>query len=148
MIRCIARARCPPLRRTCPAAVLRIAPAFPNSTMSTQLPTVEPPISTILPSDSYQLLSTSAKSGPAEDTLFDQQVKNVEQWWASSRYKGVKRPYSAEDVVSKRGTLQQTYPSSLMARKLFNLLRERVAAGEPVHTSELQTQRRFWRGDR
>ncbi|KAK0507384.1 hypothetical protein JMJ35_010422 [Cladonia borealis] len=102
--------------------------------MATQLPTVEPPVSTILPSDSYQLLSTSAKSGSTEDALFDQQIKDVEQWWASSRYKGVKRPYSAEDVVSKRGTLQQTYPSSLMARKLFNLFRERAAAGEPVHT--------------
>lgn len=102
--------------------------------MATQLPTVEPPISTTLPSDSYQLFPTSEKSGSAEDTFFDQQVKDVEQWWASSRYKGVKRPYSAEDVVSKRGTLQQTYPSSLMARKLFHLFRERAAAGKPVHT--------------
>ena len=37
--------------------------------------------------------------------------------------------------MSKRGTLQQSYPSSLMARKLFNLLEERAAKGEPVHTS-------------
>ena len=58
-----------------------------------------------------------------------------EDWWASPRYKGIKRPYSAEDVVSKRGALQQSYPSSLMARKLFNLLEERAAKGEPVHTS-------------
>ena len=108
--------------------------------MATQLPTVDPPVSTILPSDSYQLLSTSAKSGAAEDALFDKEINDVEQWWASSRYKGIKRPYSAKDVVSKRGALQQTYPSSLMARKLFNLFRERAAAGEPVHTSELQTQ--------
>ena len=28
----------------------------------------------------------------------------------------------------------QTYPSSIMARKLFNLLNERAAAGDPVHT--------------
>lgn len=143
MIRRIARAQCPPLSRPCPAAVLRIRPAFPIRTMAIQLPAVEPPISTTLPSDSYQLLSTSVKSGSAEDALFDQQVKDVEQWWASSRYQGIKRPYSPEDVVSKRGTLQQTYPSSLMARKLFNLFRERAAAGEPVHTSELQTQRSF-----
>ena len=148
MIRHTARAQCPRLRRSCPAAVLRIRPAIPTRTMATQLPTVEPPISTTLPSDSYQLFPTSEKSGSAEDTFFDQQVKDVEQWWASSRYKGVKRPYSAEDVVSKRGTLQQTYPSSLMARKLFHLFRERAAAGKPVHTSELQTQRRFWRRDR
>ena len=104
--------------------------------MSSQLPTVKPPLSTTLPSDSYQLLPTSEKSGAAEDSLFAQEVEDVKQWWESPRYEGIRRPYSAEDVVSKRGTLQQTYPSSLMARKLFNLLKEKAAVGEPVHTSE------------
>ncbi|KAK3167711.1 hypothetical protein OEA41_010839 [Lepraria neglecta] len=102
--------------------------------MNTQLPTVKPPLSTTLASDSYQLLPTSEKMGPAEDALFAQEIEDVRQWWASPRYEGIKRPYSAEDVVSKRGTLQQTYPSSLMARKLFNLFKEKAAAGEPVHT--------------
>lgn len=102
--------------------------------MSSRLPAVTPPLSTALPSDSYQLLPTNEKAGSREDALLDQQVEDVKQWWASERYKGVRRPYSAEDVVSKRGSLQQTYPSSLMARKLFNLLKERAAAGEPVHT--------------
>ncbi|CAD6593823.1 MAG: hypothetical protein ASARMPRED_007968 [Alectoria sarmentosa] len=102
--------------------------------MSSHLPAVKPPLSTALPSDSYQLLPTSKKSGAAEDTLFTQQVEDVKQWWASPRYEGIQRPYSAEDVVSKRGTLQQTYPSSLMARKMFDLFKERAAVGEPVHT--------------
>lgn len=100
------------------------------------LPPVQPPVSTTLPSDSYQLLSTEDKAGAAEDALYEQQVRDVQEWWNSPRYEGIKRPYSAEDVVSKRGSLQQTYPSSIMARKLFNLLNERAAAGEPVHTSE------------
>ena len=104
--------------------------------MSSHLPAVKPLLSTALPSDSYQLLPTSEKTGAAEDALFTQEVEDVKQWWASPRYEGIQRPYSAEDIVSKRGTLQQTYPSSLMARKLFNLLKERAAAGEPVHTSE------------
>lgn len=98
-------------------------------------PPAQPPVSTTLPADAYQLLSTAEKAGPTEDALFEQQVRDVQQWWDSPRYEGIKRPYSAEDVVSKRGTLQQTYPSSLMARKLFNLLNERAAAGQPVHTS-------------
>jgi len=102
------------------------------------LPPVQPPVSTTLPSDSYQLLSTEDKAGAAEDALYEQQVRDVQEWWNSPRYEGIKRPYSAEDVVSKRGSLQQTYPSSIMARKLFNLLNERAAAGEPVHTSELK----------
>jgi isocitrate lyase len=99
------------------------------------LKAVDPPLSTALPGDSFQLLPEASKAGQAEDALFEKQVQAVKDWWASPRYKGIKRPYSAEDVVSKRGALQQTYPSSLMARKLFNLLEERAAKGEPVHTS-------------
>ncbi|KAK5153265.1 hypothetical protein LTR04_006248, partial [Oleoguttula sp. CCFEE 6159] len=101
---------------------------------SSVLKTVDPPVSTVLPADSFQLLSTADKVGAAEDALFDEQVQHVRDWWASPRYEGIKRPYSAEDIVSKRGTLQQTYPSSLMARKLFNLLNERAKEGKPVHT--------------
>ncbi|KAI9655526.1 MAG: hypothetical protein M1821_005319 [Bathelium mastoideum] len=74
------------------------------------------------------------KAGTAEDTLFSDEITQVQDWWRTERYSGIKRPYSAADVVSKRGTLQQTYPSSLLARKLFNLLKERAARGEPVHT--------------
>lgn len=81
------------------------------------------------------MLPEASKAGQAEDALFEEQVQAVNDWWASPRYKGIKRPYSAEDVVSKRGALQQSYPSSLMARKLFNLLEEKAAKGEPVHTS-------------
>ncbi len=95
---------------------------------------VQPPVSSVLPSDSFQLLHEQDKP-KAEDALFEAEVKDVRDWWATERYQGIKRTYSAEDVVSKRGTLQQTYPSSLMARKLFNLLKERAAKGEPVHTS-------------
>lgn len=102
---------------------------------SSTLRPVEPPVSAALPGDSFQLLAEASKAGQAEDALFDEQVQAVKDWWASPRYKGIKRPYSAEDVVSKRGALQQSYPSSLMARKLFNLLEERAAKGEPVHTS-------------
>ena len=98
------------------------------------LPSVQPPISSSVPADSFQLLSTETKAGDAEDILFNKQVEDVKNWWASPRYKGIKRPYTPEDVVSKRGALQQQYPSSLMARKLFNLLAERAAEGKPVHT--------------
>ncbi|KAL4805868.1 mitochondrial Methylisocitrate lyase [Aspergillus unguis] len=107
---------------------LRMSPS------SSSLPPVQPPVSSALPGDSYQLLSTAQKAGEAEDALFEQQIKDVEAWWKSPRFEGIKRPYSAADVVSKRGSLQQSYPSSLMARKLFNLLNERAAEGKPVHT--------------
>ncbi|KAH7409551.1 isocitrate lyase [Cadophora sp. MPI-SDFR-AT-0126] len=95
---------------------------------------LENPISATLPSDSFQLLPESEKAGAAEDALYEQQLKDVEAWWASPRYEGIKRPYSAEAVVSKRGSQLQSYPSSVMARKLFNLIKEREAKGEPIHT--------------
>ncbi|KXX82358.1 2-methylisocitrate lyase, mitochondrial [Madurella mycetomatis] len=98
------------------------------------LPPVNPPIPSTSPAEAYQLLPEANKAGAAEDALFGQQVKDVEAWWASSRYAGIKRDWTAADVVSKRGSLQQSYPSSVMARKLWNLVREREAAGQPIHT--------------
>jgi Isocitrate lyase len=80
---------------------------------------VQHPVSTTLPSDAYQLLSTQEKAGESEDALYDQQLRDVESWWNSPRYEGIKRPYTAADVVSKRGSLTTNVPSSLMARKLF-----------------------------
>lgn len=135
MIRNVAR-RLP--RRPFRAAIVTSrAPAYSFVRMSSSLPPVIPPVSTSLPSDSFQLLSTAEKAGDAENALFEEQVKEVEAWWKTPRYEGIKRPYSAADVVSKRGALQQTYPSSIMARKLFNLLNERAAEGKPVHTSKM-----------
>lgn len=99
----------------------------------TTLSAVNPPVSTQLPSDSFQLLSTAEKAGAAEDALFEQEVKDVKAWWATDRYKDIRRPYTAEDVVSKRGTLQQSYPSSITARKLWNLIQERGSQGQPIH---------------
>lgn len=98
------------------------------------LPPVEPPISSSFPAESYQLLPETQKAGGAEDALTQQQIKEVEAWWASPRFAGIKRDWTAADVVSKRGSLQQSYPSSVMARKLWNLVREREAAGQPIHT--------------
>ena len=104
------------------------------SRMASSLPSVDPPLSTAFPSDSFQLLPESQKAGAVEDALYQQQIKEVESWWASPRFAGIRRDWTAADVVSKRGSLQQSYPSSVMARKLWNLIREREAAGEPIHT--------------
>ncbi|KAK2747140.1 hypothetical protein FQN57_002397 [Myotisia sp. PD_48] len=105
-----------------------------SARMTSPLKPVQPPVSSALPSDSFHLLSTAEKAGAAEDALHEQQVNEVKQWWASPRFEGIKRPYTPEAVVSKRGSLQQTFPSSLMARKLFDLLNQRAAEGKPIHT--------------
>ncbi|KAI1328670.1 isocitrate lyase [Xylariaceae sp. FL0255] len=128
-----------------PRRLASVHPRFSLSTVATRclsttarnmssLPVVKPPVSTALASDSFQLLPEAEKAGAAEDALYESQIKEVEAWWATPRFEGIKRPYTAADVVSKRGSQMQNYPSSVMARKLFNLIKERSAAGEPIHT--------------
>lgn len=136
-----------PKRATSRLSTSTRAPAYPGSlrllsstTRSmASLPAVSPPITSSLPSDSFHVLPEQDKTGPPEDALYQQQIRDVEEWWSTSRYAGIKRPYTAADVVSKRGSLQQSYPSSLMARKLWNLVQERLSTGEPIHTSERPT---------
>lgn len=127
------------LRKRSASKCLRVGvslrPSFVTGNMPSHSTNVRCLGSYALPADSYQLLATEEKTGSAEDALFEKEIEDVKQWWATERYVGIRRPYSPEDVVSKRGTLQQSYPSSLMARKLFNLFRDKAAAGEPVHTS-------------
>lgn len=134
MYRVAARqARCRPTRNIqaltrCSFSTMR-HPLLQLSSSVAQMPT-------FLPADKFQLLSDKEKASN-EDQLFSDEVQAVKDWWASDRYKGIQRPYTPEDVVSKRGALQQIYPSSLMARKLFNLFKERESQGLPVHTSGL-----------
>lgn len=112
--------------RLVPAAL----PRAPRCSLSTGPTTVARRV----PTEAYQLLPASAKYGSTEDALFAEQAKQIHVWWSEARFEGIKRPYSIEDVVSKRGTLQQIYPSSLMARKLWELLERKAAKGDVVHT--------------
>lgn len=70
-----------------------------------------------------------------EGAILENEVATIEEWWKSPRWKGIKRPYSARDVATKRGTLEQSYPSSTMAKKLYSLLADKAEKGLPVHTS-------------
>ncbi|EKM51946.1 uncharacterized protein PHACADRAFT_262369 [Phanerochaete carnosa HHB-10118-sp] len=70
----------------------------------------------------------------SERAALKAEAAKVEQWWREHRFRKVKRPYTAEQVVSKRGTLSIQYPSSIMAKKLFALLDEKFKRGEPSHT--------------
>lgn len=69
-----------------------------------------------------------------EQSQFLKEVEEVKQWWKSPRFRKIKRycvltgfsligrPFTAESVVSKRGTLKVEYPSNTQAKKLFALL--------------------------
>ncbi|KAH8556274.1 isocitrate lyase [Umbelopsis sp. PMI_123] len=69
-----------------------------------------------------------------EEREFQQQVDQLKQWWASPRFRLVKRPYTAEAIVSKRGTLQIDYPSNAQAKKLWTLLQNHKKNGTASHT--------------
>eukprot|EP00842_Homolaphlyctis_polyrhiza_P001921 jgi/Hompol1/272/HPOL_000973-RA len=58
---------------------------------------------------------------------FEIEVEQIKKWWSSKRFSLVTRPYSAQDVANKRGTLPQTYASDVQAKKLWNLLLQHKA---------------------
>ena len=60
-----------------------------------------------------------------EEQLYQDDVKAVKQWWTDSRWRYTKRPFTAEQIVAKRGNLNIQYPSNAMSKKLWNILEGR-----------------------
>lgn len=60
-----------------------------------------------------------------EDQLFAQEVEQVKQWWSDPRWRYTKRPFTAEQIASKRGNIKVEYPSSAQSKKLWNILENR-----------------------
>jgi isocitrate lyase len=70
----------------------------------------------------------------SEQSTFDAEVKAVEEWFKQPRFANVTRPYTAVDVVTKRGTLPIEYPSRAMGKKLWSLVEAHQKAGTTSHT--------------
>lgn len=84
---------------------------------------------------------TSSTSQPSSvvnlKTFITDEVRKIENWWAQPRYKEIKRPYSALDVLKHRGSLpveSSRYASSFQAQKLFRLLEDKFEKKLPLHT--------------
>jgi isocitrate lyase len=60
-----------------------------------------------------------------EDELFRKEVEAVKAWWSDSRWRHTKRPFTAEQIVSKRGYLPVDYASNAQAKKLWKILEHR-----------------------
>jgi len=69
-----------------------------------------------------------------EDELFAQEVAEVKKWWSDSRWKHTKRPFTAEQIVSKRGNLKIEYASNAQSKKLWRILEERFAKRDASYT--------------
>lgn len=62
-----------------------------------------------------------------EERQYLQDVEAVKQWWTDSRWRYTKRPFTAEQIVQKRGTIKIQYPSNVQAKKLWKLVENRFA---------------------
>jgi isocitrate lyase len=61
----------------------------------------------------------------AEEQKYQQEVDEVKQWWQDSRWRHTKRAFTADQIVSKRGTLKIQYPGNAMSKKVWNILENR-----------------------
>ena len=64
-----------------------------------------------------------------EEQIYQDDVKAVKQWWTDSRWRYTKRPFTAEQIVAKRGNLNIQYPSNAQSKKLWNILEGRFKVG-------------------
>lgn len=104
---------------------------FKNSIKSALTLSIAIATSFIFMSDLYADASKSLKSSPSkrepknnDNDRFLQQTEQIIQWWSTERHKDIQRPYSPEKVAVLRETLQQDYPSNVMARKAWNLFQD------------------------
>ncbi|KAI0347990.1 isocitrate lyase [Trametopsis cervina] len=80
-------------------------------------------------------LPLAPPSVSGEDAQFQARVKETQEFFDQSRFEYLSRPYTAEDVASKQGSLPVLpLPSTLLADKLWRLFQEKNALGQPVHT--------------
>lgn len=57
-----------------------------------------------------------------EDKKYLDDVQAVKAWWNDSRWRHTKRPFTAEQIVAKRGNLKIEYPSNAQAKKLWKIV--------------------------
>ncbi|KAI1906564.1 isocitrate lyase 1 [Ophidiomyces ophidiicola] len=60
-----------------------------------------------------------------EEQKYWEDVEAVKQWWKDSRWRHTKRPFTAEQIVAKRGTLTIDYPSNVQSKKLWKIVEEK-----------------------
>ena len=78
-------------------------------------------------------------SSDHEEQQYQDEISALKQWWTDSRWRFTKRPYTAEQIVNKRGNLKIDYPSNALSKKLWKTVEERFAV------SSLREKRLGWR---
>lgn len=68
-------------------------------------------------------------------TSFEQEIQKTQAWFASARFKGITRVYSAREVVEQRGTIRPDYAVARSAAEGFwARLRELFSQGKCITT--------------
>ncbi|KAI9787056.1 MAG: isocitrate lyase 1 [Peltula sp. TS41687] len=66
-----------------------------------------------------------ATTGDPEEQAYRAEVATVKEWWTDSRWRYTRRPYTAEQIVAKRGNMKIEYPSNVQSKKLWLILEKR-----------------------
>ncbi|KAJ9154708.1 Isocitrate lyase [Coniochaeta hoffmannii] len=69
-----------------------------------------------------------------EDELFAKEVEQIKQWWSEPRWRYTKRPFTAEQIASKRGNLKIEYASNTLSKKLWKILEGRFQNKDASYT--------------
>ncbi|RYO81915.1 hypothetical protein DL766_002129 [Monosporascus sp. MC13-8B] len=69
-----------------------------------------------------------------EDDLFAKEVEAVKKWWSDPRWKYTRRPFTAEQIVSKRGHLPIEYAGNTQSKKLWKILENRFQNRDASYT--------------
>lgn len=73
-------------------------------------------------------------SSDTEEQKYQQELKDVKQWWTDSRWRYTRRPYTAEQIVQKRGTIKVEHPSNMLSKKLWETVEGRFKNKEASFT--------------
>ncbi|CAE6528993.1 unnamed protein product [Rhizoctonia solani] len=80
-------------------------------------------------------LQVTPPSAAKENELHAARVKDTEEYFASPRFNGIKRSYTADSVVTKQGSMPPLpLQSSLLSDKFHSLLKSASEEGRPLHT--------------
>lgn len=80
------------------------------------------------------LYKDAAAGAEDEERLFLEDVEAVKQWWTDPRWRYTRRQYTAEQIVSKRGSLHVDFPSNVMSKKLWGILESRYQSQDASFT--------------
>jgi len=81
-------------------------------------------------SGGVELQATSS----GEQATFEKRVSDMKAWMSQERFKHMKRPFSAEQVVKLQGTVPTHYTGVPISEKLYKMMKTHQANGTVSHT--------------